>query len=422
MPEVATRYGLLTTFEPENDLICRCLSRYGEWGQYELLFVASNLVPGSRVADIGAFLGTFGLGLSQLVELGGLCFVEANAITAKLLAQNVAKHATVPSNVVEAIVGPFAGARDGAFVPGNMGTFSVVDRGDDSRIAGEAVGTVRSLKSLADQYGAFDLYKIDVEGAERDILGAERDFVAASNATLWLECNETIESLDVLDLLLSIGYDVYCFAFPAIAERPFIEQATNEFPFAYEAGLWATRGEAPSLDESLREAGCILERVASRDALRSVMWRTPRWAPHEWDKRPRSEIVALAVHRLSGDTFEGFLTGHQAEVKDVGRPSGLKVVSHRLNDLGSKLADTAAQLRAANIMLFEERSRSAAVVQRLEADLTRIRTMEQQYAAVLGSASWRVTMPLRMLLRILRGDWSTIKRLIRTKLSNSGLK
>lgn len=420
MSEIATRYGLLQAFEPENDLICRCLSKYGEWGQYEVRFVASNLASGSRVADIGAFLGTFGLGLSQLVDLGGLCFVEANAHTAQLLSKNVATHSTVPSHVVEAVVGPFAGVRDGAFVPGNMGTFSVVDSGEDARTAGESVGAVRSLKSLADQYGPFGLYKIDVEGAERHILSAERDFLAASDASLWLECNETFDSLEVLDLLLSMSYDVYYFAFPAIADKPFFELAANEFPFAYEAGLWATRGAAPRLDAALREAGCVLDRVANRDALRSVMWRTPRWAPHEWDKRTRSEIVALAVHALSGDTFDNFLLkGPEAGAKEVVQPSGLKAMRHKLADVENRLSDTAARLRASNILLFEERSRSAAVVQRLESELSRIRSIEQQHAAMLRSASWRVTMPLRMLALIARGDWSTLKRVIRTKLSHS---
>ncbi|RWA52696.1 hypothetical protein AU476_16385 [Cupriavidus sp. UYMSc13B] len=84
MQEIATRYGVLDTFDSD-DLICRCLAKYGEWAQYEVQFVADNIAPGCRIADVGAFLGTFGLGLGRLAKPDGLCFVEANAATAALL-------------------------------------------------------------------------------------------------------------------------------------------------------------------------------------------------------------------------------------------------------------------------------------------------------------------------------------------------
>lgn len=424
MQEIATRYGVLEAYEAADDLICRCLSKYGEWAQYELQFVADNLAPGSKVADIGAFIGTFGLGLSQLRKLDRLCFVEANAVTVELLRKNVARNASVPSAVVDAIVGPFAHHEGGTFIPGNKGSFSVTSH-TDGNVQAPAAGSTVSLKALSERHGPFDLYKVDVEGAEKAIFNAELEFVQTSNSTFWIECNESVDSLDVGELFISLGFSVFYFAFPAISARPFRDGEQNEFPFAYEAGLWVTRDRAPHLSAELREVGCVLERVASRESLRSSLWRTPRWAPADWHESGRTELAALAVHRLFGEAYETFLAHPNPQPSGSAPRTWAEPIpvqmQLRINQMHERLRQTENELRATEIILFEERGRSATAITRLEDELrglySRIDLSNKQNAELLSSSSWRLTMPLRMISRLLRGDWREIRRIFKARIS-----
>lgn len=405
MQEIATRYGVLDAYDAADDLICRCLSHYGEWAQYELQFVADNLAPGSSVADIGAFIGTFGLGLSQLRKLNRLCFVEANAATVELLRKNVARNASVRSDVVDAIVGPFAERNAGTFAPGNRGSFSVINPPDGNAQA-PAVGSTTSLRTLSERYGPFDLFKIDVEGAEKTIFDAELEFIQSANATFWIECNESADSLDIGELFVDLGFSVFYFAFPAICLKPFREGAANEFPFAYEAGLWVTRHSAPSLSPQLREAGCMLERVTSRESLRWSLWRTPRWAPTDWLESERAELAALAVHRLFGEEYHAFLASSGtplsngaprkwAEPIPVQMQQRINEMHERILQAENALAEAQNRARAADIVLFEERGRGAMAIARLEDELrrlyARVDLSEKQTAELLSSSSWRFT-------------------------------
>src|SRR5262249_13988082 len=70
LPEIVTRYGVLTVPNTSTDVIGRFLARYGEWAWDEVSFLAPLLPNGAHVLDVGAFVGTFGLGLALRRELG----------------------------------------------------------------------------------------------------------------------------------------------------------------------------------------------------------------------------------------------------------------------------------------------------------------------------------------------------------------
>jgi hypothetical protein len=111
--------------------------------------------------------------------------------------------------------------------------------------------------------------------------------------------------------------------------------------------------------------------------------------------------------------------------------------------LENELERQHASLRASGIVLFEERERSASAIGLLRKELEirvlqitdlhtrereappvapvlsttpQLQELEGQLAAVLSSSSWRLTMPLRMVSRVLRGDWRTIRQMVRAKL------
>lgn len=93
---IDTRYGKLKVPDLKHDLIGRFLDYYGEWAFNEVRFCASLLEDGARVLDIGAFIGTFGLGVALLRRLNSLCVVEGNSELIPFLDANISLTAHRP--------------------------------------------------------------------------------------------------------------------------------------------------------------------------------------------------------------------------------------------------------------------------------------------------------------------------------------
>lgn len=375
--EVTTRYGRLMVPDIENDLIGRFLSRYGEWGWLEAVFVASVIPDGARILDVGAFVGTFGLAVAQLRPLEFVCFVEANGYLAPLLESNVAVNAPCPSLVREALVaGPEARAGAGHSLPGNFGSMSFsVDLDPDS------LSVIRSvtLADLRTEHGAFDLIKLDIEGMELDALRGDLDFLAQGKTTLWIEANEDVRSLEVASLLLSANLELFYFAFPAFNPKNFNGDPEPVFVFAFEAGLLAAPASHPSLSRTLIDAGCILKPVHCLDDLKDALWRTPRWGMTEWQGAENiQELAALVGRSILGESFAVFLT------RESGVSPGAKTtIWHRLDTAQAALQDARVELTLAEDALRRAKTLAAERSNALEA----VHLRREQTEAALRAAT-----------------------------------
>ena len=100
--------------------------------------------------------------------------------------------------------------------------------------------------------------------------------------------------------------------------------------------------------------------------------------------------------------------------------------SQPVDSARAQMAALAAELRAHEIMLFTERERYRDALEALRCEIEGLRqervAMEQQQAvlrhqvaALYSSMSWRMTMPVRMTIRLLKGDWREIKRIMAAK-------
>lgn len=346
MREVETRYGRMVIPDSENDIVSRFLAQYGEWAELEVGFVAGVVPEGAAVADVGAFLGTFGLALQSRKKLGSVCFVEANPEIVSILQENVRRNCRVPSTVVDALVAPQdfrlkRGLRD----MHNIGSASFVARpGHSFQVTVPAPNRRMSLDELDSTYGPFDLIKLDTEGMELVILTDGVTIVERENTAFWLECNEHENSLALAEYLLGHGRRLYYFAYPSFRPDNFHGDETPIFAFAYEAGLLAPPGNINVASELPK--GCILRPISNREDLRVALWHTPRWAPHEWWDLPTEEVVALATHQLNGGDFDNFLIPGLDESPDSS-------VDGEVADAGALLPESEAA-RQGHKMPFEE--------------------------------------------------------------------
>jgi FkbM family methyltransferase len=378
--EMQTRYGVLNTFDPAEDLISKFLLKYGEWAQLELRFVSSCLSDGARICDIGAFLGTFSLGISQSISLSTVLYVDANPAVIPLLRKNAQRNPQMHSTVIEAVVGGEE-ALSAFVVPENRGSFSMAPGDASGRDAVAPALISISLDELLERHGPFDLIKIDAEGMEYKILSADNDLLGKIESHLWLECNAIRSSLQLVELLLSAGFKVHYFAFPAINADNFCGEKSIEFPFAYEAGLWASKSVTPCLSSDLAGAGCYLIEISSVEMLRGALWRTPRWAPESWSGVTSvPEVIALASHALLGEDFSQFLISGDADTTARPWVAPLQIASQKEisktkseNEmLITEVTNARSTVRAHEVMLAKERERSRDAVRSLEAELARL--------------------------------------------------
>lgn len=304
---VETRYGLLNVSSNSDDLIGRFLTETGEWAFDEASFIATTLQDGAHVLDGGAFLGTFGLGVGLRRKLGLLCAVEANPLVLPLLEANLRRNASAQFEVIGALLaGPEGSPRIGHANLGNLGSASFSEDvvGDACLPEPEAAVT---LATLRERYGAFDLIKLDIEGMEREVMLGDVEHLSRGLTTLWIECNEDARSLDVLDLVLSWGLEVHYFAFPSHNPDNFRSLPKPILPWVYEAGLLVAPGRPPELEAEFAAHGCILRRVASREALEEAMWLTPRGLPDELAVADAPVLAAVASRALRGQERSTFL-------------------------------------------------------------------------------------------------------------------
>jgi len=393
---VETRYGSLAVPELKDDVIGRFLARYGEWAWDEARFVASILPDqDARVLDIGAFVGTFGLGLSRTLDLGFLCAVEANEEVAPLLKENLDLNGPVQSAVLEGVVAwPGAVVGPGRSVQGNAGSLSFAEVTGPARdqAAPNVPSRVLTLPDLRKEYGPFDLVKLDVEGMELGVLRSDSEFLSLGQTSIWAECNEDPHSLAVAELLLSWGLDLYYFAFPSYNPDNLRGDPEPIFPFAYEAGLLAAPKTVPKLDEEFKEHRCILKRIDSLEDVKDALWRTPRWGYRDWIGLGREELVSLAVHRLRGETLDDYLDpGWAAGELQTDHLSALRL---QVKALTSAIADLEKglrfqHLRADSAEKQQARASAQALARLSEVSAERERRMSAEARADTAEATAR---------------------------------
>jgi FkbM family methyltransferase len=181
-------------------------SVHGCWlGHYERekqVAVRRLVRPGMTVFDIGANAGFYTLAFSRLVgDAGHVWALEPLPENIRNLRHHLALNALRNVTVVEAAAAARRGvARFETAASNAMGHLS--DRGELS------VPTVM-LDDMADRTGAMHLIKLDVEGAEGDVLAGGRRALERYRPVILLATHGVEQERRCIEILAGLGYHLH---------------------------------------------------------------------------------------------------------------------------------------------------------------------------------------------------------------------
>lgn len=305
--KLVTIYGEMSVPDWTDDLIVRTLRAHGEWAFSEQLLLGSLLRHSDRLWDVGAFLGTCGLGVAQngAATPASLVAVEPGPALQPHLQANLERNAPCPFRIA-----PFAAAAGSTSLrprndsgAGNAGAITYeMAEGDELAVIG------RSLQDLRAEYDDYDVLKLDIEGMENDAIRGDIDYILQHRPVVWAECNETPSSILLLEALCWIGYEPLYVAFPAFRSDNFNKSPYIIFPMAYEAALLAAPLDRMQAFVGRVQGEDIITRpVKTSFDLRKALWATPRWSLPDWTSLSRPELIALMGRQMRKQELVDFL-------------------------------------------------------------------------------------------------------------------
>ncbi len=183
---------------------------YAEWPEYrELMFLRTRFPLESMVLDVGAYVGHIGLLLSDLVDPADIIAFEPSPVSFSRLRENWETNGWVADKLFQVAVGSKAGTVYVAHSTSPVTTMQVQSTASED--TDHQIGMVR-LDDLRDLWVGrrIGLLKIDVEGAELDVLEGATQVLEEDRPELIM-----FESLgDTLDprierCLSSAGYTMF---------------------------------------------------------------------------------------------------------------------------------------------------------------------------------------------------------------------
>nr|NQU93215.1 FkbM family methyltransferase [Bacteroidota bacterium] len=210
-----TMYG--DYFSLEGDQITEQFLQFSAHQRNDLAMIKSVIKPGDNIMDIGAHIGSFSIPFAQFASEKGRVFAfEANPATFELLKKNIAL------NHLEEQILPFFGV-----VAEKKGAFILIEPEANHTgmhyykpLQGDGVSDLSAL-IIDDWYEEFALetpihfIKIDVEGAEIEVLRSCKNLIEKYKPALYVEIVQRqldrfgTKVSDINDLLIGWGYHLF---------------------------------------------------------------------------------------------------------------------------------------------------------------------------------------------------------------------
>lgn len=204
-----TRYG--TMLYPVGDIwVGRSIATYGEYSEGETALFRQFVRPGDTVVEAGANIGGLTLPLAGLVGAGGrLLAFEAQRPIHAVLSANLLLNGLRHVWAERVALGGAAGSIKVPYLDlsrvENFGGLSLGgEEGEDC--------PVRTLDSY--DLTALKLIKIDVEGAESEVIDGARETITRLRPVLYVENDRKEKSAALIKRILDLGYRLWWHVVP----------------------------------------------------------------------------------------------------------------------------------------------------------------------------------------------------------------
>ena len=230
-PSMVNGHRMLLTASGGYPPIAMAMDRY----EKETTKLITKLVkPGMTVIDVGAHVGYYSLlAASQVGPTGTVYSFEPEPANHELLLKNIELNGYSNIRATRKAVSNHAGSTDLFLTALDSGRHSTYRHGLPERGSIEIETT--TIDAFLDSVGApkIDLVKVDVEGAEKDVLeGMDRLLQQTTGLTLITEFSPTLlqnaaaDPLQFLDTLNTRGFTVHCI----VGNQGPVELTPEEWP------------------------------------------------------------------------------------------------------------------------------------------------------------------------------------------------
>lgn len=207
--ETRTRSGVPIFVSPQ-DYLGRMVFFFGTHEPANLAVLRRLLPPSGVFWDIGANYGLFSLELSQSHPNSRIVAVEPQPRLVRFLRKSLQRNPAAAIRVLEKAVASTAGPLTLSVPSDSFARASLVERFD-----GGSTFTVETvpLGALVEFYGSPDVVKIDVEGAELDVLRSGVELLRNQGPTILMEVNDArhadLGSIETIQFLADLGYEFF---------------------------------------------------------------------------------------------------------------------------------------------------------------------------------------------------------------------
>jgi FkbM family methyltransferase len=233
------RHGRFT-FRSDDVYIGRSLDLYGEYSEGEVELFRKYVNGGSIVIEVGANIGTLTVPLARLASR--VIAIEAQPANASMLERNITDNGLTNVTVIDKA----AGARPGATKMRALDDLASKNFGGIAVGAGDLNVEVITLDSLDVLYVSF--IKIDVEGAERDVLLGARALIERDKPVLYVENDRREKSAELITLLTELGYRLFWHKPPLFNPSNFRGHPDNVFGAIVSLNMLCLHKDDPDLE------------------------------------------------------------------------------------------------------------------------------------------------------------------------------
>lgn len=201
---------------PNDKSLGRCLIETGEFAPGPVRMIQDMLRPGCVAVDVGANFGSLAVPMAKAVGPDGVVFaIEPQRLVYHCLVTSATMSEAWSMRCIHAVAGRERGVmRVGIPCPDRSEAFGSYPITDTP--GGDVVPVIR-----IDDLGlpACHLIKIDVEGAELDVLEGARETIARCEPMMIVEADREDSAEVIRDWLVAAGYAVFWFV-TALTTKP----------------------------------------------------------------------------------------------------------------------------------------------------------------------------------------------------------